>query len=130
MDFDIQIVRSVDEVGQSAWDRLGDGQPFASYRWYRYGEVALFDCVPVYIILNQHGEPVARATFWVIRNEPLPIPWRPARWAAQGLLRRWPLFVCRSPLSSSSGLILPEPPLRSPALEAIKQIAMEEGKEM
>jgi predicted N-acyltransferase len=64
----------------------------------------------------------------VIRNEPLPISWRPVRWALHAVLRRWPLFICRSPLSNSSGLILPEPPLRGPALEAIKRAAMEEAK--
>jgi predicted N-acyltransferase len=128
MDFDTQIVHSVQEVGQSAWDKLSDGLPFASYRWYRFGEAAMVDCMPVYIILTQGGEPLARATFWVIQNEPLPIPWRPARWTMQTLLRRWPMFVCRSPLSSSSGLILPESPLRGSALEAIKRAAMEEAR--
>jgi hypothetical protein len=127
MDFDIQIVHSVDEVGQSAWDKLGGGQPFTSYRWYRYGEKVMIDCVPVYIILAQNGVPVARGTFWIIRNEPIPISWRPARWVAETLLRQWPLFVCRSPLSSSGGLILPEPPLRDPALEVLKRTAVEEA---
>ena len=128
MDFDIQIVHGVEEVGQAAWEKLGMGQPFASYRWYRFGEAAMGDCIPVYIILSQGDEPVARATFWVIQNEPLPILWQPARWAMQAVLRRWPMFVCRSPLSSSSGLILPEPPLRGPALEVIKRTALEEAK--
>jgi predicted N-acyltransferase len=128
MDFDIQIVHGVEEVGQAAWEKLGGGQPFASYRWYRFGEVVMDDCMPVYIILSQKGGPIARATFWVIRNEPLPISWRPVRAVLQAVLRRWPMFACRSPLSNSSGLILPEPPLRGPVLEAIKQTAMEEAK--
>jgi predicted N-acyltransferase len=128
MDFDIQIVHGVEEVGQAAWDRLGRGLPFASYRWYRFGEAVMDDSMPVYIILAQNGEPVARATFWVIRNEPLPISWQPVRAALHAVLRRWPLFICRSPLSNSSGLILPEPPARGPALEAIKRAAMEEAK--
>lgn len=128
MDFDIQIVHSVAEVGQPAWDRLSGGLPFASYHWYRYGEAVMTDCVPIYVIIAQHGEPVARATFWVIPNEPLPIPWKPGLWVAQALLRHWPLFICRSPLSSSSGLILPESSLRGLALEAIKKTAMEEAK--
>ena len=128
MDFDIQVVHGVDEVGQAVWEKLGRGQPFASYRWYRFGETVMDDSMPVYIILAQNGEPVARATFWVIRNEPLPISWRPVRGSLQAVLRHWPLFICRSPLSNSSGLILPEPPLRGPALEAIKRAAMEEAK--
>jgi predicted N-acyltransferase len=128
MDFDIQVAHGVEEVGQAAWDRLGRGQPFASYPWYRFGQAVMDDCTPVYIILSQAGEPIARATFWVIPNEPLPISWRPARTVLQVVLRRWPLFICRSPLSNSSGLILPDPPLRGPALEAIKQAALEEAK--
>jgi predicted N-acyltransferase len=58
----------------------------------------------------------------------LPIPWKPARYAIQSLLRRRPLFICRSPLANASGLILPEPPLRQPALEIIINVAMEEAK--
>jgi predicted N-acyltransferase len=128
MDFDIQIAHSVAEVGEVAWDRFSNGQPFASYRWYQFSETVMSDSLPVYIILSQHGEVVARATFWVVRNEPLPIPWQPARFAAQALLRRWPLFVCRTPLANSSGLILPEPPLRNPALEVIIRTATEEAR--
>ena len=128
MDFDIQVVHGVEEVGQAAWEKLGRGQPFASYRWYHFGQAVMDDCTPVYIILSQAGEPIARATFWVIRNEPLPISWQPVRGVLQAVLRRWPLFICRSPLSNSSGLVLPEPPLRGPALEAIKRAAMEEAR--
>jgi hypothetical protein len=84
VDFDIQIVHGVEKVGQAAWDRLGRGQPFTSYRWYRFGEAVMDDSMPVYIILAQNGEPVARATSWVIRNEPQPISWQPVRAALLG----------------------------------------------
>ena len=128
MDFDITIVHGVEQVGQAAWDELGGGRPFASYRWYRFGEAVMQGCMPVYIILAQAGQPIARATFWVIRNEPLPIPWQPLRALLQAVLRRWPMFICRSPLSNTSGLILPEPPLRAPVLEEIKQAALQEAR--
>jgi predicted N-acyltransferase len=123
MDLDIQIVHGVDELGQAAWDRLGSGLPFASYRWYRFGEKVQSDCLPVYLIVSYQGQPVGRATFWVVRNEPLPIQWQPAQSAAQVLFRRRPLFICRSPLSTTSGLILPAPPLRQAVLETITRIA-------
>ena len=128
MDFDIQIVHSIKEIDQAAWDKLGNGQPFTSWRWYRFGETVMNDCIPVYIILSQAGQMLARATFWVIRNEPIPISWIPLRYATQALLRHWPLFICRSPLANTSGLILPEPPRRQSALETLIGVAKEEAR--
>ncbi len=127
-EFDIQIANSVEEVGQPAWDYLAAGRPFASYRWYRYGEVASTDR-PVYIVLSCHGEPVARATFWLLRQEWVPTP-APLRPLADAFLRRWPLFSCRSPLqASSSGLILPgDPALRDAALATIARVAHEQAR--
>ena len=46
MEFDVQIVHSVEEIGQEAWDHLAGDRPFASYRWYRFGERVLADNVP------------------------------------------------------------------------------------
>ncbi len=125
MSFDVQVVHSVEEVGQEAWDRLGGDQPFASYRWYRFGEVVLADDIPIYVLLASAGEPVARATFWLRRHETLPVPSRMVRYLLGAVLRRWPLLVCQSPLSSTLGLTLPEPPLRDLALETIVQYACE-----
>jgi predicted N-acyltransferase len=127
IDFDIRIVHSVEEVDQAEWDALGGGKPFSSHRWYRYGEKTMSDCIPVYILLYQQDQLLARATFWVIRNEPLPLPPGPLRIAAQAILKRWPLFICRSPLSNSSGLALPDPPLRNAALAEISTIALRQA---
>jgi predicted N-acyltransferase len=124
-EFDLQIAHSVQEVGQEAWDRLSGSQPFASYHWYRFGETVLTDDTPIYLILSHEGEAVARATFWLKRQEPLPISSTALRRLIEALLRRWPLLVCRSPLSSASGLILPEPPLRDLALKIIARCARE-----
>ncbi len=128
MDFDIQIVHSVEAVGQAAWDRLSRDLPFTSFRWYRFGEAVMADCIPVYIILSWQDEVVARATFWVIRNEPLPIAPSLIRSAIQALLRKRPLLICRSPLANVSGLILPDPPLRQSALETLIGVAKEEAR--
>lgn len=125
MDFELQVAHSVQEIGQEAWDRLGGGQPFASYRWYRFGETVLAGDTPVYIVLSQGREAVARATFWITKWEPLPISWRPVRHVLQALIRRRPLLMCRSPLANVVGLVLPDPPLRDAALGAIGQAALE-----
>ena len=125
MSFDVQVAHSVEEIGQPEWDRLGDDQPFASYRWYRFGEAVHANDVPIYVTLHRAGEPVARATFWLKRHETLPIPSRAVRFLLEMVLRHRPLLVCRSPLSGMSGLILPAPPHREAALETICLFAQE-----
>ena len=117
----------MEAIGVDAWDALAARQPFQSYQWYGFGELAMADCLPVYIILSLDGRPAARATFWLVREEPLPVP-PLAQFLLQPLLRRWPLLICRSPLSNTSGLILPELPLRRTALDAILSIANDEAK--
>ncbi len=126
---DIQIGYSVDDFDREAWDRLSGGRPFTSYRWYRFGEAVLNNGRPVYIVLSQRGEPVARATFWLDMQEPLPVDSAPVRRLLEATLRRWPLMVCRSPLLVAvSGLILPDPPLRDAALAALVEAAQEEAR--
>jgi len=130
MGFDIQVTHSVTEVGQSGWDSLSGGRPFASYRWYRFGEAVLADCSPTYVTLLQEDRPLARATFWLKCREWLQITSPVMRYGAERLLRRWPLFTCEAPLASASGLILPESPLRAAALKAIAETSLKLGKEM
>lgn len=126
MQFDIQIAHTVSEIGQEAWDHLARNQPFAGYGWYHFGETVLNKDLPCYVTLWRDREPVARGTFWLTKQDPLPLPSRPARYLVQSLIRRWPLLICQSPLSSSSGLILPnEPILKKAALETIGQVAQE-----
>jgi hypothetical protein len=132
--FDVQVVGSAQEVGQEAWDRLSVGRPFASYRWYQFGERAMAYARPIYILLWQHGEPVARATFWLTGREVLPIPSTRrlgdrACWLFETLFRRWPLLLCQSPPSgiAVSGLVLPDPPVRDVALRTIAEAALEVG---
>lgn len=86
------------------------------------------DCIPVYIIVSQGAKMLGRASFWVIRNEPLPISQRLIRYGVQAWLRSRPLFICRSPLANAPGLVLPEGPLRQPALDAIIQTAKEAAR--
>lgn len=130
MTFDVQVAHSVEEIGQEAWDDLSGGRPFNSYRWYRYGEAVLSDNEPVYIILSRGGRPVARSTFWLRRQEQLPIfSSKVVRRLIEALLRRRPLLLCRAPLAPASGLILPEEPsLRDEALGTMAKIAQDRAR--
>ena len=126
-EFHIQIASSVDEVGIPTWDALSTNRPFQSARWYAYGQQVLEGCQPIYIILTKDNQPVARGTFWLVRDEPLPVPPLLRSWF-KPILNHWPLLLCRSPLSNSSGLILPESYLRDPALKIIVEEAIKEAK--
>lgn len=128
LSLEVQLAHSVEEVGQQAWDHLARGRPFTSYRWYRFGERAMAYAKPLYVVLSRHGEPVARATFWVTPREAIPIQYKWIRFALEAMLRRWPLLICQAPLTSAAsttGLILPDPPLRDEALRTIAVVADE-----
>lgn len=130
MSFDLQVVHSVQEIGQAAWDALAGDRPFASYRWYRFGEAVLADDKPIYIILSLAGEPVARGTFWLKREQPVPVSSRAVRRLLRMVFSCWPLMVCKSPLASISGLLLPDDPdLRDAALGTIARVAQAQGKQ-
>lgn len=118
-----RVAHSVTEVGADAWNYLGANHPFGSYNWYRFAETVLAQDLPVYIILYCGGEPVARSTFWVIRDEPLPVP--PLVRKALGIyFRRRPLFICRTPLVDVPGIILPaEQSLQAKALQVMAREA-------
>ncbi len=128
MTFDIQTAHSVQEIGQATWERLGDGRPFASYRWYRFSETLLTDDHPFYVLLYQGGDPIARAAFWPKRDEPMPLGSSIMLRFMQALIRRRPLLMCQAGLASTTGLILPPPPLRDLALQTISQVAQTFGK--
>lgn len=124
--FSVQVSHRLADFTAQEWDGLSAGRPFQGYRWYRYGERVMADCQPTYIVLRLGHEPVARATLWRVKNEPLPLPPGKPRDFIQALFRRWPLLICRSPLSNASGLILPEAPLRAPALSVLANLAREQ----
>ncbi len=128
--WDYSIVHQVKDVGLQAWNAFGTDRAFSSYAWYAYGEKVLHDCEPVYFIVSYREQVVARATFWTIHQEPLPIPSPLLRRTAAAYLRARPLFTCRSPLSDTSGLFLPAPPLREPALQVIWQAAREYARKI
>ncbi len=123
MNFDVQIANSVEEIGQQAWDHLSQERPFSRYRWYRFGEVVLDIDRPLYIVLFHKGEPVARASLWFMEELPMLLEPKLLERLVGAMLRRWPLVSCQVPFGGYSDLILPEPPLRDPALETIAENA-------
>jgi hypothetical protein len=129
MNYDLQIAHSVEEIGEEAWDSLSEDRVFSSYKWYAFGEKVLVNCPPTYILLSRGGRPAARATFWLKRQEWLPITSKPARFGAERLLERWPLFTCEAPLISISGLLLPETDDQTVLLEKIALTARELAKQ-
>lgn len=121
--FEVRVLRSVEEIDTGSWDHLNGSSPFSSYHWYRFGEAALAGDLPFYVLLFHQGKPVARAAFWLTRQEPLPISWALARRGMQAVFRRWPLLICRTALANAPGLILPADDTRQAALETITSVA-------
>lgn len=128
MGYAVQVASSIDEVDPAAWDQLVDGQSWAGQRWVRFGEAVLADERPVYFLLWDGARLAGRATFWLRREEPLPITSRAARALTAGLLERRPLFLCQAPLASASGLTLPRAG-RGKALATLAAVAQSLGRE-
>lgn len=84
----------------------------------------MHDCEPVYLLAYQNQELIGRAALWTIRDEPLPIRPGAGRAILQAILRRWPLLICRSPLSNTTGLVLPPGPFGEEALRAMTRSAL------
>jgi predicted N-acyltransferase len=126
--FDIQVAHSVEEIGQEAWNFLSKERPCFSYRWFCYAETVLTDDTPIYIVLSQREEPIACATFWLRRQQPLYIASRAISWIMETVFRRRPLLLCEAPLAPASGLILPASPLRERAVEVIAQAAQAQAQ--
>ncbi len=101
----VQTAHSLGEFDPADWDALSAGRPFQSYRWYKFGERVMADCPLTVIVIRNGDKPLARATFWLVRNEPLPLP-AGLRSGFRYFLQNHPLLICRSPLSDSSGLVL------------------------
>ncbi len=101
----IQVVHGIEQIDAGEWNALSAGRPFQSHTWYRFGEQAMADCEPVYLLAYQDEKLVGRASFWVTPNEPLPQYAGVWRVPLKFLLKKWPLFICRSPLSYTTGLV-------------------------
>jgi predicted N-acyltransferase len=126
----IKVVSSIHSIEPAAWDQLSGQLPFQSHRWYAFGERVMADCPPTYLLAYEDDKLIARASLWLVRNEPLP-PMVPAgvRTLVSALLKRWPLLICRSPMANASGLILPETGRRESVLSELASKALDVGRQ-
>jgi predicted N-acyltransferase len=125
----IKTFFSIKELDTKAWDRLSGHLPFQSHRWYSFGERVLFDCPPVYLLVYDGSKLSARASLWLVRNEPLPKMPAPVKLIISALLKRWPLLICRSPLANTSGIILDDHSQREAVLAALADAALAEARQ-
>jgi hypothetical protein len=119
---DVKVYKSINEIEPEIWNRIASGRGFQSHRWYTFGERAMADCPPTYLIVWDGEKPVAGAAFFKVHNEPLPLPSVARRFMASVLKRR-PLLVCRSPLTDTSAMLLPGEPLRDETHKALAEAA-------
>jgi hypothetical protein len=124
---EVKTYNSIQEIDSEMWDQIAAGRGFQSHRWYTFGERAMAECKPTYLIAMDGGNPVAAAALFKVHNEPLPLPSVARRFMASVLKRR-PLLVCRSPLADTSALLLPGEPQRDEILPALTQAARDEFK--
>jgi hypothetical protein len=123
----VQKFNSINEIDPQIWDRIAAGRGFQSHKWYQFGERAMADCPPTYLVAWDGDTPIASAALFRIKNEPLPLP-EVARQFMASILKHKPLLVCRSPLADTSALLLPGEPLRDDALSALALAAQDEFK--
>jgi hypothetical protein len=124
---EVKAYNSIHEISPEVWDAIAAGRGFQSHRWYAFGERAMADSQPTYLVAYEGDTAVACAAFFKVHNEPLPLP-TVARQFMASILKHRPLLICRSPLADTSALLLPGEPLRDAALTAITQAAQEQFK--
>jgi len=124
---EVQTFKSINEIDPEIWDRVVAGRGFQSHKWYQFGERAMAECLPTYLVAWDGDTPIASAVLFRIHNEPLPLPSVARRFMASVLKRR-PLLVCRSPLADTSAMLLPGEPLRDEALSVLAKAAQQEFK--
>lgn len=121
----IKTASSIHEIDPIAWDQLSNGRPFQSHHWYVYGERVMADCPRVYVLAYEADRLLARASLWLVRNEPVPQMLGPFRKPAKAMFNRWPLLICRSPLSNTSGFLLSDETRRAEILSAFADSALD-----
>lgn len=123
----VKTYKSIQEIDPDVWNQVAAGRGFQSHQWYTFGEKAMADCPPTYLIAWNGDTPIASTALFKIRNEPLPLP-KVARQFMSSILKRKPLLVCRSPLADTSALILPGEPMRDEVLQLLTKAALDEFK--
>ncbi len=123
----IDVFHSIQEIKPEIWNRIVSGRGFQSHAWYTFGERAMADAKPTYLLASDGETPVAGAALFKVHNEPLPLP-AVARQFMESIFKHRPLLICRSPLADTSALLLPGEPMRDVALSALAQAAQEQFK--
>ncbi|HAE58299.1 MAG TPA: hypothetical protein DCG54_02015 [Anaerolineae bacterium] len=119
----------IHDIEADLWNKIGKEDAFQSHQWYFYAEKVMVDCRPFYILAYDNEELVGRATFYLVPSEPLPIQPTFLRNIAQQIFRRWPLFICRTPLAGLSGFVLSEQADRDEMLAKISSAALAQARE-
>ena len=125
--FEVRTFYRISDIDARSWDQLSGQSPFQSYRWFTFGERVMSDCPPVYLLIYDNNLLIARAAFWLVRNEPLPQMPAPVKALVRTLLKRWPLLICRSPMANTSGLIMKDGLQSETILDRISQAAISEA---
>ena len=125
--FEVRTFYRISDIDARSWDQLSGQSPFQSYRWFTFGERVMSDCPPVYLLVYDNNLLIARAAFWLVRNEPLPQMPAPVKALVRTLLKRWPLLICRSPMANTSGLIMRDGLQSETVLDRISQAAISEA---
>lgn len=124
----VKTTSSIHEIDPKLWNRLSAGKPFQSYEWYVFGEQVMSDCQPIYLLAYDGDTLIARASLWVMRNEPVPKMLGRLRKAAAAIFKRWPLLICRSPLSYTTGLAFGDDSRRQDVLSEFAKTALHIAK--
>ncbi len=128
--FSLKIVSSIHAIEPHIWDQLSETRPFQSHRWYAFGQQVMADCPSIYLLVYENNNLIGRACLWLVRNEPLPPNFpAPLKILVSTLLKRWPLFICRSPMANTSGLIVPQDARREVVLSMLTKAALIAGKQ-
>jgi predicted N-acyltransferase len=125
----IRSFQQISDIDQADWDKLGNGGPFQSHCWYRYGERVMDDCRPTYLLAYTDNLLVGRAALWEIHNEPLPKMPLPVKKVLLTAIQKWPLLICRSPLSFTGGIVVANGINRREILSALAMCALKTASE-
>lgn len=120
----VKTASSIVEIDAELWNQLSDGKPFQSYEWYVFGEQVMSDCQPIYLLAYEGDTLIARASLWLMQNEPVPKMLGRMRKPATAIFKRWPLLICRSPLSYASGLVFADESRRPDILPEFTNTAL------
>lgn len=125
----VKTTFSIHEIDAGRWNQLSAGKPFQSHQWYVFGEKVMSDCLPIYLLAYDGDDLIARASLWLMRNEPVPKMFGQLRGVAAKLFRHWPLLICRSPLSYTTGLVFADDEKRSDVLAEFAEAALTVAQE-